>query len=91
MTKLAASNASTQAVVADTNGIILELICKGIVALGHGANEDANAFFGRQVGDVIAHADHGSVKTQRDFAAVGWQMIGDGVLDDPQKLFLRCC
>lgn len=44
--KLAASNASTQAVIRDRNGIILELIGKVIASLGHGTNENAYALLG---------------------------------------------
>jgi hypothetical protein len=46
MTKLAASDAGTQAIVADTDGFVLELISKVVFALGHGSNENAYALVG---------------------------------------------
>jgi hypothetical protein len=89
VTESAAGDTSTQTEVADTDGIVLELVCEGVVALGHGTDEDANALLGCEVGNVVAHADDGGVETEGDLAAVGREVVGDGVLDDLQQLLLR--
>jgi hypothetical protein len=89
VTEPAAGDTSTQTEVADTDGIVLELVCEGVVALGHGTDEDANALLGCEVGNVVAHADDGGVETEGDLAAVGREVVGDGVLDDLQQLLLR--
>lgn len=58
MAKLAASNTGTQRVIADTNGIILELVGERIISLGHGSDEDANALLGSQILNVIPDSYH---------------------------------
>lgn len=90
VTESAAGDTGTQTEVADTNRVVLEFVCKGVVTLGHGTNEDTDALLGREVGNVVANTDDGSVKTQGDLAAVGRKVVGDWVLDNLQKLFLRC-
>ena len=82
MTKLAACHASTQTVVADTNGLVLEAVGKVILSLGHRAHEHANAFVGGQRIDVIPHSHHISVEAECDFSAFRREMVCDGVLDD---------
>lgn len=89
MAELAARHTGTQTVVADRNRIILELISKRVSALGHGADKDANALLGAEIHDVVPHAHNGRVERERDFAAVGRQVVGDGVLDDLEQLLLR--
>lgn len=86
----AAGNTGTQAEVADTDRVILELVCEVVVTLGHGTDKDANALLRSEIADVIAHTNDGSVETQGDLAAVGRKVVGDGVLDDLQQLLLRC-
>lgn len=89
MAELAASNTGGQAEVADTDGIILEGIGKVIATLGHSTDKDANALFRLELLDVVSDADDGGIETQGDLAAVGRQVIGDGVLDDLEQLLLR--
>jgi hypothetical protein len=88
--ELTACNAGTEVELADGDGVVLDLVGKVVVALGHGSDEDGNAFVLVQVVDVVADAHHLGIKTQRDLAAVGWQMVCDGVLDDLNKLLVRC-
>ena len=90
MAEPATCDTGTQTEVADTNRVVLEFVCEGVVTLGHGTDKDANALFGGEVGNVVANTDDGSVETQSDLAAVGREVIGDGVLNDLEKLFLRC-
>lgn len=90
MAKSAASNTGTQAEVADTDRVVLELVGEGVVTLGHGTNEDANALLGFELGNVVAHANDGRIETEGDLAAVGREVVGDRVLDDFEELLLRC-
>lgn len=87
--ELAAGNAGTQAVVADTYRLVLERVGEVIVALRHGTNKDANALLRPQRLEVVPNPDHGRFKTHRHLAAVGRQMIRDRILDYSQQFFLR--
>ena len=89
MTELTAGNTGTQTVVADTDLVVFEGIRKVIVALGHGSDEDANALLGPQGLDVVGGADDRRLETEGDLAAVGRQMVCDGVLDDLEQFLLR--
>lgn len=89
MAELAARYAGRQAVVADGDLLIDILIRKVVGALGHGTNKDADALVLAQAVDVLAHPHNRGVEAERDFAAVGRQMVRDGVLDHLQELFLR--
>jgi len=89
VTELAASNTCRKAVVADTDGFVLEGVGKVVFALGHGTNEDADALVGSQCVNIISHPDNLGVEAQGDLAAVGWQMICNGVFDDFEQLLLR--
>lgn len=89
MAEFTASNTGTQTVVADTDLIILEGIRKVIVALGHSPDKDADTLLGPQGLDIVGSAHHRGLKTERHLAAVGGQMVGDGVLDDLEQFLLR--
>lgn len=89
MAELAAGNTGTETEVADGDGVVLEGVGKVVSALGHGTNEDTDALLGPQSPDVVVDTDDGGVETEGDFAAVGGQMVGDGVLDDLEQLLLR--
>lgn len=89
MAKLAARDARAQAIVADTNRIVLERVGKVIAALGHGADEHADTLVLAQRLDVVVDAHDGGLEAEGDLAAVGRQVVGDGVLDDAQQLLLR--
>lgn len=88
MAELAACHTRAQTVVADTDGVVLEGVGEIVVSLGHGADEDTDAFVGVQRLDVVAGTHHRGLVTEGDLAAVRGQMVGDGVLDDFEKLFL---
>jgi len=88
MTELAASDTCTQAETADTDRIILVLIRKVIVTLGHRTNEYADALFWTEVANVIPNAHDRSVERQRDLATVWRQVVGNRVLDDLEQLLL---
>lgn len=89
MAELAAGNTSAEAVVADTDGVIFELICEIIVSFSHGTDENTNALVLAQALDVILDSDYWRIETERDLAAVRRQVIRDGILDDVDQLLLR--
>lgn len=87
--EFAAGNAGTEVEVADTNAVVLDGIGEVIVALRHGADEDRNALVFVEATDVVTQTYDLGVETESDLSAVGWQVIGDGVLDDLDQLLLR--
>lgn len=87
--ELAAGNAGTEVEVADTNAVVLDCICEIIVTLRHSTDEDRDALVLVEATNVVAQADNLSVETESDLSAVGWQVIGDGILDDLDQLLLR--
>src|ERR1700722_19178500 len=76
MAKLAASDTSTQAVIADTDGLVLEIVGKVILAFGHGTNEDTDAFIWCKALNVVFDSDNLCVEAQRDFPAIRRKMVG---------------
>jgi hypothetical protein len=84
MAESATSDTGTQTEVADTDRVVLELVCKGVVTLGHGSDKDADALLRCKVGNVVADTDNGRVETESDLAAVGREVVGDGILNDLQ-------
>lgn len=56
--------------------------------LRHGPHEDADALIGTQSVEIIPHPDHGGFIAHGYLAAVGRQVVGDRILDDPQQLLL---
>jgi hypothetical protein len=89
MTELAARHTGTQAIIADTDRLVLKIIGKVVLAFGHGADEDAYAFVWCKALNVIFNPDHFCLEAQCNLPAIRRKMIRYGVLDDFQKLFLR--
>src|SRR3954467_5687489 len=85
MTKLAASDTSTQAVIADTDRLVLEIVGKVILAFGLGTNKDTNAFIWCKALNVVFDSDNLCVEAQRDLAAIWRKMVGYRVLDNPEE------
>lgn len=54
--EFAAGDTGTEGVVADTDGIVLELVRECVVALGHGTDEDTDALLRAKVLDVIPYS-----------------------------------
>jgi hypothetical protein len=86
--EFAAGYAGTKVEVADSNAVILQVVRKVIAALCHGSNKDCYALVLVETLYVVAYTHHLRVEAECDFAAVGWKMIGDGVLDNLDELFL---
>lgn len=89
MAEFTAGHTSTQAVVADTDLVILQRVGKVIITLGHGTDEDADALFGIQRLNVVSGPHNGSLETESHLAAVGRQVVRNGVFDNLQQLLLR--
>ncbi len=88
MAKLTAGDARAQREVADADTIILPLIGKAVLPLGHGAHKDADAFVAAQPRHVVPDAHDRRVEAQRHLAAVRGQVVRDVVLDHLQELLL---
>ena len=86
--ELATCYAGAQAVIADADGVVLEAVCKIIIAFSHCANEDANTLFTTQVLYVVFDSNDFSVKAESYLSAIGGEMISDGILDDFEEFFL---
>ena len=72
MTKLTASHASAEAVIADADAVVLEGVGEIVVPLCHGSDENADALPRAQVADVVGNAHDLGIEAERDLAAVRW-------------------
>ena len=88
MAELTACNAGTEVKLANGDAVVLDVIGKVVVALGHGTYEDCNALALVEAANVIADTYDLGVEAERDLAAVGGKVIGNGVLDDFDEFFL---
>ena len=86
--EFAASYASTEVELADGDAVVFDRVGKVVVALGHGSDEDGDALVVVQTLDVVPDADHLGVEAERDLAAIGREVICEGVLDDLDELFV---
>lgn len=84
-----AGDRRTKAKVANRDGIILELVGKVVAAAGHRTYEDADTFARIKALDIVADAHNRRVPRKGDLAAVGWQVVSDGISDDLEQLLLR--
>ncbi len=89
MTKFAACHASAQAVVAYADGLVFEAVRKVVLSFCHCPNKDTDAFVGDQRVYVIPYSHHFSIEAECNLSTRWRQVVGDGVLDDLEKLFLR--
>ena len=60
--ELAAGDAGAEAVVADADGVVLELVGEVVLAFGHGTDEDADALLQSEVGDVVSDSHDGCIE-----------------------------
>ena len=89
VTELATGDAGTETVIAKTDLVVDERVGKVVMTFGHGADEDADALVGGQVSDVVPHPYDGGVVAERHLPTARRQVIGDGVLNDLEKLLRR--
>ena len=57
MAEFAACHAGTKIELADGDAIVLDVVCKIVIALSHGPNENCNALILVEAGNVVADAD----------------------------------
>ena len=91
VTEFAACYAGTQAIVADADGVVFELIRKVVLSFGHGPNEDANTLFRTQVFYVVSDAYDFGVEAKGYFSTIWRKMISDWILNYFEQFFLRIC
>lgn len=72
MTKFATRHTGTETVVADTDGLVFEGIGEVVFSLGHSTDENADAFGGSKLVNIVSDTDHVGIETQRHFPAIGW-------------------
>jgi hypothetical protein len=86
--ELTACNAGTEVELANGDRVVLDLVGEVVAAFGHGSYKNGDALILVQVVDVVADPHHLGVETQRDLAAVGREMVRNGVLDDLDELLV---
>jgi hypothetical protein len=91
MAEFAACYAGTEIELADSDAVVLDVVREVVIALGHGTYKDGNALALVESTNVVADTYDLRIETERDLAAIRWQMVGDGVLDNLDELFLGCC
>ena len=91
MAEFTACHAGTQAVIADTDGVVFEEIRKVVISFGHGSYKNTDAFVRTETRNVIADSDNLCLKRECNFATVVWKVVRDRVLDNFEKLLLRRC
>lgn len=82
MAEFAAGNTGTQAVVADTDGVILVLVRKVVPSLSHGTDKHADALLGTKRLDIVSDTHHGCIETQSNLPAIRRKVVRDGILND---------
>ena len=70
--EFAARDACAEAVITDTDSLVLKGIGEVVFAFRHGTDKDADALVGRQGLDIIPDSDNLRVKAEGDFPAIGW-------------------
>lgn len=86
--ELSACYAGTEAKIADADGIVLEGVCKIVPTFSHCTNKYADTLLRSKIRDIVGHPYYFSVMAQSDFAAIGREMISDGIFYDFEQLFL---
>lgn len=86
--ELATGDAGRETEVADGDLLVDVGVGEVIRALGHGTHEDTDALVGVEPVDVGPNVGDRGVEAESDLAALGWQMLGDGVVDDAEQLLL---
>lgn len=89
MAEFAACNAGTEVELANGDAIVLDVVREIVVALGHGTNEYSDALVLVEASNVVADTYDFRVEAKRYLAAVGREMVCDGVLDHLNELLLR--
>jgi hypothetical protein len=88
MAEFTACYAGTEVELANGDAVVLDVVREVVVALGHGTHEDSNALALVEASNVVADTYDFRVEAERDLAAICWEMIGDGILNDLDELLL---
>ena len=86
--EFAAGHAGAEAEGTDADGIVFEGVCKVILALGHGTDEDTYALFGTQIRDIVPNTNDLGVEAEGDLATIRGQMVSNWILDDFEQFLL---
>lgn len=68
--KLPARDARTQAKAANADGVVLDVVGKVVIALGHRTDKHADALLRSEVRDVVRHSYYFGVIAKGDFATI---------------------
>jgi hypothetical protein len=88
VTELAASHTGRQREVTDRNLLVYKRVGEVILTLGHSTNENADAVLRIHRFDPLTNLDKWRIEAQRNFATVGRQVVGDGVLNNAKQLLV---
>lgn len=72
MAELTARNAGTEVELTNRDAVVLDVVGKVVVALGHGTNKHGNALALVEASNVVAHSHNLRVKAERYLSAVWW-------------------
>ena len=89
MAEFAACHTSAEAVVAYADGLVFEAVREVVLPFCHCPNEDADALAGDERIEIVSDSDYFGVEAECDLSATWRKVVGDGILDDFQQLFLR--
>lgn len=87
--ELATGDTGRKTEVADRDLLVDVGVGEIVRALGHSTNKDTDTLIVVELVYVAPHSDDRGIETQGDLSALGRQVVGDGVLDDAEQLFLR--
>ena len=86
--EFAAGHAGAEAEGTNADGIVFERVCKIILALGHGTDEDTYTLFGSQIRDVVPNTDNLGVEAQGDLSTIRGQVVSNRILDHFEQFLL---
>lgn len=89
--ELSTGYAGAETEVADTDSMVLELVCEVVLTFSHCTYENADALLRSEIRYIVCYPHYGRIMAQRDFVAIWWEMVGDWILYHFEKLFLRIC
>lgn len=82
MAELAAGHARTEAIIADTDRVVLETVGEVVPAFRHGPDEHAHALFRAQIRNVVPDPYDRRVEAERNFPTIRRKVLRHGIFDD---------
>lgn len=89
--EFAARNAGGEGKIADGDLVVDYVVGECVLALCHGTHEHAYTLLVPQRLHIFPYPDKGRLKAQGYLAAVGRQMVSNGILNHTQQLVVRVC